>query len=110
MVLMAVSLLFQALVTSTPGANRSRQVPKLEKGARESAPVEAPTVIAAGVRAGEKKQASKLLLPAATAYTTPEFTELVTASSSDCAAPPPRLMLATAGSTRLAVTQSIPAI
>ena len=52
----------------TPGANRSTQVPKLEKEARVSLlGSTAPTVIASGARAGEMLQASPLLLPAATA-------------------------------------------
>ncbi|CAB4580745.1 unannotated protein [freshwater metagenome] len=38
---------------SRPGAKRSRQVPVLEKKARTSVMSEAPTVMAAGTRAGE---------------------------------------------------------
>ena len=52
---------------STPGANRSRHGPKFEKLGRWSVVGSvAPTVIAAGTRAGEKPQASALLLPADT--------------------------------------------
>src|SRR6266508_4322951 len=69
----------------------------------------APTVIAAGTRAGLKLQALALLLPAAMAYVTPELIELATALSNVVSMPPPRLMLATAGVTLLAVTQSMPA-
>ncbi|GAA3415450.1 hypothetical protein GCM10018952_40040 [Streptosporangium vulgare] len=54
--------------------------------------------------------ASVLSLPAASAYTTPEAMELETAVSSVVLALPPRLMLATAGLTALAVTQSTPSM
>src|SRR5512133_3772028 len=72
-------------------------------------------VMAVGVRAGEDLHASCatppwLPLPAATAYGTPLAMEFATAWSSAVEAPPPRLMLATAGFTALAVTQSMPAM
>jgi hypothetical protein len=51
---------------------------------------------------------SVLPLPAAIAYVIPELIELRTALSIAVLAPPPRLMLATAGLTALAVTQSMP--
>jgi len=70
----------------------------------------APTVIALGALAGEKPQASALLLPAAMAYTTPAVMEFSTALLSAVEKPPPRLMLAAAGRCLLAVTQSMPAI
>ena len=66
-VLVAVSLVYQAEVMLWPGAKMSRQVPKFEKLARASVLVVAPTVIAVGTRAGEKLQALALSLPAATA-------------------------------------------
>ncbi len=47
-VLVAVSLVFQAEVMFEPGAKMSRQVPKLENDARASVLVVAPTVIALG--------------------------------------------------------------
>src|SRR6266511_45284 len=109
MVLVAVSLVIQDEVMLTPGAKMSTQVPKLENEARLSLMSVAPTVIAAGTRAGLKLQALALLLPAAMAYVTPELIELATALSNVVSMPPPRLMLATAGVTLLAVTQSMPA-
>src|SRR6266542_3314128 len=107
--LVAVSLVIQDEVMLTPGAKMSTQVPKLENEARLSLMSVAPTVIAAGTRAGLKLQALALLLPAAMAYVTPELIELATALSNVVSMPPPRLMLATAGVTLLAVTQSMPA-
>src|SRR5689334_15112675 len=109
MVLVAVSLVFQAEVTLTPGAKMSTQVPKLENEARASVFMVAPTVRASGVRAGEVPQASALSLPAATPKTTPAATARRTASSSDWLAGPPRLMFATAGRIRFWATQSTPA-
>lgn len=55
-----------AEMTFWPGAKMSTIEPKLEKDARASAIVLAPTVIADGARAGENELASALLLPAAT--------------------------------------------
>ena len=63
-----------------------------------SVEVLAPLVMAAGTLDGEKPQALALELPAATAYETPSAIELRTAWSTAMLAPPPRLMLATAGS------------
>ena len=80
-----------------PGAKRSTQVPKLEKDDRASVLVELPTVRAWDTRAGDELQALALLLPAAIAKVTPDAIELRTASSSAVDAPPPRLILATAG-------------
>lgn len=52
---------------SSPGANRSRQVPTLENVDRASLIRVEPTVIAAVTRAGEKLHAlAPLLLPAET--------------------------------------------
>ena len=112
MVLVAVLLVYHDEVMDEPGAKMSRHVPKFEYEARESVVVVAPTVIAAGVRAGENLQASRFEFPAAMAYVTPSLMELVTALSSAVDAPPPRLMLATAGApaTWSAVTQSMPAM
>ena len=71
----------------------------------------APTVTAFGTPAGERLQAfNPELLPAAATYVTPEAIELFTARSIAAETGPPRLILATAGSIRLAVTQSTPAI
>ena len=80
-----------------PGANRSRHVPKLENEERASVVVVEPTVIAFAARAGDELHAFALLLPAATAIATPEFERLFTAVSRELEAPPPRLILATAG-------------
>lgn len=80
-----------------PGAKRSRQVPKFEKEDLASVVVVDPTVIALAARAGDELQAFALLFPAATATGTPEFARLLTAVSTAEDAPPPRLMLATAG-------------
>ncbi len=93
-----------------PGAKRSRHVPKFENDERASVVVVEPTVIAFAARAGDELQALVLLLPAATAIGTPELERLFTAVSSALEAPPPRLMLATAGLIWLFVTQSTPAI
>jgi hypothetical protein len=67
MVLVAVLVVIHAEVIEEPGANRSRQAPLFEYDARASVEVVAPTVIASAVRAGEKLQALRLLLPAAIA-------------------------------------------
>src|SRR5437879_8041188 len=107
--LVAVSLALPAERMLTPGAKRSRQVPKFEKPARVSlAGSTAPTVIAAGTRAGEALQASAFELPAATAKVTPAAIALPTDVSSAVNAPNPMLKLATAGSVLFAVTQSTP--
>lgn len=80
-----------------PGAKMSKHVPKFENEDLASVVVVEPTVIALAARAGEELQALVLLLPAATAITTPEFERLFTAVSNALEAPPPRLMFATAG-------------
>jgi hypothetical protein len=80
-VLSAVLLVYQAEVIDEPGANKSRQLPKFEYVARASTLVVAPTVIALGSRAGDERQASALLLPAATTTVTPLRTRLATAVS-----------------------------
>src|ERR687889_119095 len=78
---------------------------------RASDEVVEPTVMAAPTRAGERVQASTpYSFPAATATVTPELMRLLTAVSIEDEAPPPTLMLATAGRTRLAVTQLTPAM
>jgi hypothetical protein len=56
----------QADAMSTPGANRSRQAPKFEKGPRRSEASVAPTVRTSPTRAGLTPQASTFELPAAT--------------------------------------------
>ena len=63
--LVAVLLPRKSETMFTPGANRSRHLPKLEKDARVSVMSLAPTVSALGVLAGETWQASALPLPAA---------------------------------------------
>src|SRR5262245_7028277 len=109
-VFVAVSLLTQAEVMATPGANRSRQRPLFENEARLSLMSVAPTVIASATRAGVCWHALAFELPAETEYVTPDAIELRTALSVAVSAPPPRLMFATAGLIEFAVTQSIPAI
>src|SRR5687767_7336136 len=110
MVLMAVLLLDQAEVMVEPGAKMSTQDPKFEKDERESVRVVDPTEMTFAARAGEELQALALAFPAATAKVTPALTALLTALSSAVEAPPPRLMLATAGLMWLARTQSTPAM
>src|SRR6266545_4452211 len=105
----AVSLVFTDDTIATPGPKMSRQRPKLENDARRSVRSVAPTVIAAGTRAGLKLQALALLLPAAIAYVTPAEMDRFTAASIDALGPPPRLMFATAGLIALRVTQLMPA-
>src|SRR5512138_3178595 len=70
----------------------------------------APTVMAFGVEAGEYEQALAELLPAAMPKVTPAAMALVTASLTAWLKPPPKLMLAAAGATWLAATQSMPAM
>src|SRR5688500_6316251 len=109
-VAVAVFDVYQAERMEEPGAKRPRQVPKLENDERASVLVVEPTVMAFTARAGDELQAFVLLLPAATTMATPELDRLLTALSSAVDAPPPRLMLATAGLMRLFRTQSTPAI
>jgi hypothetical protein len=109
-VAVAVSELNQAERIPEPGAKMSRHVPKFEKDDRASVVVVEPVVIALAARAGELPHASALLLPAATATGTPELLRLLTALSSALDAPPPKLMLATAGLMWFCVTQLTPAI
>src|SRR5213596_3787250 len=90
-----------------PGANRSRQLPKLEYEALLSRKVVAPTVSACGALAGESLHASSDSFPAATAYVTPALIEFWSASFNAVEAGPPRLMFATAGSARFWLTQSM---
>ena len=85
-------------VIDCPGANMSTHVPVLEKLARESADVDAPTVIAVSSPAGEKLHASRPLLPAATTTTISFSIASRTAASSVELLLPPRLKLRTAGS------------
>jgi len=85
----------QSEVMEDPGANTSRQVPKLEKEERASVFVVAPTVMAFGTRAGEPLHALALSLPAATTTTVPPEMQLLIALSSAVDAPPPRDILAT---------------
>src|SRR5262245_33026845 len=93
-----------------PGAKMSTHVPKFENDDRASVVVVEPTVMAVATRAGEELHALALLLPAAMAKVTPEAMALATAVSRAVETPPPRLMLATAGRTRLSRTQSTPAM
>src|SRR5687767_9075643 len=109
-VLVAASLVFQADVMATPGANQSTQAPMFENHARLSALSVAPMVSALGALAGDCVQASIALLPAAMEYVIPAAIEAATAASRSGNELPPRLMLATAGNTAFAVTQSTPAI
>ena len=70
----------------------------------------APTVMAWGALAGERVHASSAWLDAATEYTTPDAMDLATAAFTESLVAPLRLMLATAGFTAFAVTQSTPAM
>src|SRR5438874_5789171 len=101
---------YQSDATATPGAKRSTQRPKLEKGARASARSVAPTVIASAVRAGDSSHALRLWFPADTTYVSPDATERRTAASSVASGGPSMLMFTTAGRTACAVTQSTPAM
>eukprot|EP00128_Syssomonas_multiformis_P006775 Colp12_sorted_trinity150504_noHs@27436 len=91
-------------VTSTPGAAMSTHGPQFENHPAVSVLVVAATVMASGVLEGEKLQAFALLLPAATATVTPDCTRVRTAEFMPEENEPPRLMTATAGLTRFAVT------
>src|SRR6187455_1312414 len=66
------------------------------------------TPLCVPARAGDCVQASTPELPAAIAKTTPLSAAALTASSTAVLTPPPRLILATAGFTALALTQSMP--
>jgi hypothetical protein len=66
MLLVDVVLVIHELMTFCPGAKMSTTEPKLEKDARASAIVVAPTVFALGARAGDVFPASPPSLPAAT--------------------------------------------
>src|SRR5437773_12398292 len=94
----------QSDVMFSPGAKMSMHVPTFENEARASVMVVAPTVIASKTSAGDWRQADMLLLPAAIAYVTPLVIEFRTAASRPVEMLPPRLMLATAGETCIAVT------
>ena len=111
-VLVAVVDVFHADVIPVPGAKTSTQLPKFEYEARASFDPVAPTVSAFGVDAGDEPQASALELPAATAKVMPSAIAFCVAVLSAAEYPPPRLMLATAGTpvTWLAVAQSMPEI
>src|SRR5258708_27264117 len=76
-VFVAVLLPIHADVMFTPGALIFTQLPKLEKYANASLMSVAPTVMALGVLDGDSLQALAALLPAATAYTTPEPIDFV---------------------------------
>ena len=67
-------------------------------------------MIARGTLLGEPEQALAESLPAATAIATPLAMTFFTAWSSASESPPPSDMLATAGFTALAASQSTPAI
>jgi hypothetical protein len=96
-VLLAFDPPTQPLVMDEPGAKMSRHDPKFEKLDRWSDEVVAPTVIAEGADAGERRHASTLSLPAATTTEIPSATARSTASFSDGDWAPPRLMFRTAG-------------
>ena len=66
-VAVAVSLVRHAERMLDPGAKMSTTLPKFEKDERASLLVDAPTVIAAPTRAGEKFEAFAFEFPAATA-------------------------------------------
>src|SRR5258708_23547742 len=110
MVFVAVLLPIQADVMLTPGPRMCTQLPKFENDAKASLMSVAPTVIDVDALDGELLHASAELLPAAMAYVTPAAVDRSPAALSVDEKPPPRLMLAAAGSTRFAVTHSMPPI
>src|SRR5688500_5875184 len=93
-----------------PGAKMSTQVPQFENEERASVLVVEPVVTALAARAGETLQAFWFSFPAATTMVTPALWRLLMAVSSAEEAPPPRLMLATAGAMWFCRTQSTPAM
>lgn len=101
MVLVALLPPIQADLIRTPGAKMSREVPKLEKLARASVLLVAPTVKAVGSEAGEKLLALALSLPAATTVKIPAETASATASLVAVLRTPPRDMEMTERATRL---------
>ena len=103
-------LVYHAETMAEPGAKMSTQLPKLENDARASLLVVAPTVIASPTRAGEEFARVGVGVAGGDRVGDPGGDRVATAVSSALDAPPPRLMLATAGLTRFAVTQSTPAI
>src|ERR1700736_4997398 len=104
----------------TPGPKSLTQVPKFENEARASVMSLAPATSAkapwagsdplTATSAGDSVQASAPEFPAAIAYVTPDAIEFWMAVSSGAKAPPPRLMLATAGLMAFEVTQFTPLI
>src|SRR6266571_3461828 len=98
------------MIQFDPGAYASTQVPQFEYDAFASVFSEAATVNTPLAPAGDELHASALSFPAATARNTPEFQRFVTAVLSAAELPPPSDMLATAGLSWFAVTQSTPAI
>jgi len=73
MLLVAVLLVIHALMMFCPGAKMSTTEPKLEKDARVSAIVVAPTVLALGARAGDVVPAFAPSFPAATVTWIPDL-------------------------------------
>src|SRR5215217_9542976 len=101
-----VPLLIQVLVMLEPGAYASTQLPQLLKLDLASLLVLEAVVNTPEALAGETLQAFWFSLPAATARNTPELARLFAAVFSVDESPPPSDMLATAGLTALARTQS----
>ncbi len=103
-VFVAVSLVRQVEAMPEPGANRSRQLPKLEKLARASVLVVAPTVIAVGVPAGVVVARVDVVVARGEhvrhAGRSTRDGAVIAVSSAECDATPPRLMFATAGRPR----------
>src|SRR5262249_15512907 len=102
-------------VTDVPGAKMSTHRPQFDDTlwpfhtARLSLWSVAATVIASGVRAGDVVHASTPEFPAATVVGMPAETARCTASSTVDVAPPPMLIVSTAGFFAFCTTQSIPA-
>lgn len=112
MVWVAVLPVHQDDLIEEPGADRSRQLPKLEQDERASVDVVEPSVMAFATRAGERLQAFWLSLPVATTTVTPALMRLLAAVLIADGAGPRRLMFTTVtvGLTWLVRSHSIPEV
>ena len=96
MVSVEVGVPIHAPVILDPGALISTQVPKFEKPDFPSLDIVAPTVIALGALAGERRHASVDSLPAAATTMIPAFVRRVMLLFTAADFPPPILRLRTA--------------
>ena len=97
MVLVAVLLVCHAEVMVEPGAKMSRQVPKLENEERASDDVVEPTVIGVGGASRREVAGVRVVVAGGDGVGDAGVDGVATALSIAVMAPPPRLMLATAG-------------